>query len=429
MRWYVLCSSSGKSCTSRTASRGTIHSASDSCRRPYCSRANASANTASGADTEPAWANAAPFFSCRKTSKITLPPSPAARSRGGNPVSPAGPLLAAAGAARRRVLSGEPVGSPAPPPGRLTSSRGFGQHDRAHPRLLLEHPPTQFESLLRLRTVPRDDAFQLVPVRLAVLPHPVVVLAQLRIRNRQAELPDLRHVAVEELLPRLLVALRLDPPDVHRVVLGGDRIAVELHQRSPPARQRLLHQLALPFGAVHQGEDHVAPVQDVERLLPADLLHDPRVRRVRALEQRLLGDDRGRVDEPGDHADVAPRLRRVVEDVMELRLAGDQVGEASLARLAEVLDDAVDQLRVPDLVLHLRGQRELALQRRRAEDPLALGQDAHQLRVAVHLDELDELRAVVVRHPVARLDLAAGLDVLEELLLVHAADLNERSLG
>ena len=93
-----------------------------------------------------------------------------------------------------------------------------------------------------------------------------------------------------------------------------------------------------------------------------------------------------------------------------------EVGEALRARLAEVLDDAVDQLRVADLVLHLRRQRELALQRRRAEDPLALGQHAHQLRVAVHLDELDELRAVLVRHPVAGLDLAAGLHVLEEFL-------------
>ena len=100
------------------------------------------------------------------------------------------------------------------------------------------------------------------------------------------------------------------------------------------------------------------------------------------LSSAFWRDDRGRVDEPGDHADVAPRLRRVVEDVVELRLAGDQVVEALLARLAEVLDDAVDQLRVADLVLHLRRQRELALQRRRAQDPLALGQDAHQLRVA-----------------------------------------------
>jgi hypothetical protein len=96
-----------------------------------------------------------------------------------------------------------------------------------------------------------------------------------------------------------------------------------------------------------------------------------------------------------------------VEDVVKLRLAGDQVVETPLARLTEVLDDAVDELRVPDLVLHLRGQGELSLQGRCAQDPLALGQHAHQLGVAVHLDELDELRAVVVGHPIAGFDLAA----------------------
>ena len=57
-----------------------------------------------------------------------------------------------------------------------------------------------------------------------------------------------------------------------------------------------------------------------------------------------------------------------------------------------------------DLVLDLRGQRELSLQRRRAQDPVALGEHAHQLRVRVHLDELRQPRAVLVRHPVARLD-------------------------
>ena len=111
---------------------------------------------------------------------------------------------------------------------------------------------------------------------------------------------------------------------------------------------------------------------------------------------------------------------------MELRLARDQVLEALLPRLAEVLDDAVDELRVPDLVLHLRGQRELPLERRRAEDPLALRQDAHQLRVAVHLDELDELRAVVVGHPVGGLDLAAGLHVLEEFSFAARSITNDR---
>ena len=37
----------------------------------------------------------------------------------------------------------------------------------------------------------------------------------------------------------------------------------------------------------------------------------------------------------------------------------------------------------------------------------------------MHLDELDQARAIVVGHPVADLDLASRLHVLEELLLVH----------
>jgi len=61
-----------------------------------------------------------------------------------------------------------------------------------------------------------------------------------------------------------------------------------------------------------------------------------------------------------------------VEDVVELRLACDQVLEAGLTRLAEVLDDPVDELAVADLVLDLGGERELPLERRRAQDPLAL---------------------------------------------------------
>jgi len=115
-----------------------------------------------------------------------------------------------------------------------------------------------------------------------------------------------------------------------------------------------------------------------------------------------------------------------MEDVVELALARDQVVETCLARFAEVLDHAVDELCVPDLVLHLGGEGELPLQARRAQDPLALGQDAHQLRVAVHLDELAQPRAVLVGHPVGRLDLAAVLHVLEEfvLALLHAAPPN-----
>ena len=36
----------------------------------------------------------------------------------------------------------------------------------------------------------------------------------------------------------------------------------------------------------------------------------------------------------------------------------------------------------------------------------------------MHLDELDQLRAVVVGHPVARLDLPAGLDIIDKFLFL-----------
>jgi hypothetical protein len=52
---------------------------------------------------------------------------------------------------------------------------------------------------------------------------------------------------------------------------------------------------------------------------------------------------------------------------------------------------------------------------RRAHDPFALGQDAHQLAVGVHLDEPEHGDPVLVGHPVGRLDLAAGGHVLLEM--------------
>src|SRR5687768_13958785 len=65
-------------------------------------------------------------------SAVTWPPSPSARSGGGNPVSPAGPLLAVADAPHRRIPSGEPAGSPEPPPGEVTSSCRGELSLRAH---------------------------------------------------------------------------------------------------------------------------------------------------------------------------------------------------------------------------------------------------------------------------------------------------------
>src|SRR5690606_10124305 len=169
----------------------------------------------------------------------------------------------------------------------------------------------------------------------------------------------------------------------------------------------------------------VLTVLEVERLLPADPAHGAGIGGVAALEQRRLADDRGGVDQPGDNADIPPGAGRVVEHVVELALAGDEVGEDLLARLPQVLHQPVEQLGMPRLVLDLRGHGELALERRRAQDPVALRQRAHDLGVGVHLDEADQPLAVLVGHPVARLDLATrlnrSLEFLDPLLFGHAA--------
>jgi hypothetical protein len=70
---------------------------------------------------------------------------------------------------------------------------------------------------------------------------------------------------------------------------------------------------------------------------------------------------------------------------------------------------------VADLVLDLGRQGELSTERRRPHEPLAFGQDAHQLAVGVHLDEAEDRFPVLVGHPVGRLDLAAADDVLFEM--------------
>src|SRR2546430_7290278 len=93
-----------------------------------------------------------------------------------------------------------------------------------------------------IRRPPRSTLFPYTTLFRSVLPHSVVVLPQPGIGDRKAQLPDLRDVPVQELLARLLVSLGLDPPDVHRIVLLVDRVAVELHQRSPPTVERFLHE-------------------------------------------------------------------------------------------------------------------------------------------------------------------------------------------
>ena len=104
---------------------------------------------------------------------------------------------------RARVLR---TAGPCAPAGRPPRSRRLREHRLAHPRGLLARAR---------RNSSRSAVFGPCPVTTArsssqsgsvYSQTPVVVLAQLRVGHRQAELPDLRHVAVEELLARLLVA-------------------------------------------------------------------------------------------------------------------------------------------------------------------------------------------------------------------------------
>src|SRR5262249_11342717 len=144
-------------------------------------------------------------------------------------------------ARRRRRAS--PCGRP--PKSDDSPGGSCGEDGFAHPLLLVEEATAKRESLLGLRAVASDDVLELGPVGLGVLPDAVVAPAQLRVGNGEAELADLRAVPLEELLARLLVPLRLDPPQVHRILVGGDRVPVELHQRAPPAVERLLYELEL----------------------------------------------------------------------------------------------------------------------------------------------------------------------------------------
>ena len=77
------------------------------------------------------------------------------------------------------------------------------------------------------------------------------------------------------------------------------------------------------------------------------------------------------------------------------------------------------------LVLDLGQQDRLAAQAGRPGDPIAFGQHAHHFAVGVLADLADQVLAVLVRHPVARLDLLFIVDpflesFLEVLHVAHA---------
>ena len=65
---------------------------------------------------------------------------------------------------------------------------------------------------------------------------------------------------------------------------------------------------------------------------------------------------------------------------------------------------------MPALILHLRQQRRLAPQGRRARDPVALRQHADDFGMRVLADLADQRAAIGLRHPVVRLDALLGID-------------------
>ena len=208
----------------------------------------------------------------------------------------------------------------------------------------------------------------------------------------------------------------------------------EHHQRRPPeAVQRVLrHRLLLGRAGAELHHDVVA-LALVEALLLADADHGAGVGTVGAALQRHLVHDRRAVDQPADGTHVGPGQRRVVEDARILGLAAVELLQQLVAGHAQGLGGAVEVEAVAGLVLHLGEQDRLALQGRRAGDPVALGQLADDLGMRVLRDLPDQGLAIGLGHPLLGLDLDVGVDpVLEGPLLrrhlVEGLDLIEAGL-
>src|SRR5918999_2325742 len=334
-----------------------------------------------------------------------------ARSRSGALIEP---TTCHGSPSRRRESTSQMCTGPTPSGG-LGAVRDPGEH-LADPGVVVPHGLPIQEPGLGHRAVALDHLPELVPAGIAPQPlAPLVVVAKLGVRDADPEVPQLGDVRGEELLTEVLVRPGLDPPVQEDVLLGLGRLAEEVHDRPPPSVHGVLEHVPLLRCSADELQGQLLAVTEVERFLRADPAHGPDVGHVRAVEEGLLRDQGRAVDQPPDHRHVAPRLRRVVEDVVELRTAVDQVVEHLLPALAQVLGHPVQDLSVARLVLDLGREGELPAERRGPGDPLPFGQAAHHLRVGVHLDELEERLAILVGHPVPRLDLLAGVDAGFEL--------------
>ena len=207
---------------------------------------------------------------------------------------------------------------------------------------------------------------------------------------------------------------------------GGPNIISDGHHQRLSASCAIAFCSGVPAAELHHD---VEALPLVEALFLADADHRARIRAERAAAQRNLVHDRRAVDQPADRADVGPGQRRIVEDARILGLAGMQVGDQLVARHAERLGRAVEIEPVARFVLDLGHQDRLALQGRRARDPVALGQHADDLRVRMLRNLPDQRLAIGLGHPVLGLDLDVGVDSRLEraLLRRHLLDANGAS--
>ncbi len=140
--------------------------------------------------------------------------------------------------------------------------------------------------------------------------------------------------------------------------------------------------------------------------------------------QRHLVHDRSTVDKPADRADIGPGQRRVVEDRRIFRLPRKQLLGELVARHAERFGGAIEIEPVARLVLHLGEQDRLAVERRRAGDPVAFGKLSDDFRMGVLRNLPDQRLAIALGHPFLGLDLDIGIDPLLEgaFLRVHLVE-------
>ena len=130
--------------------------------------------------------------------------------------------------------------------------------------MLLIRGATQAQAPRGRRSVAADDGLERLPVGLRVDPAAGgLVLTERRVGHGEAERPDAGHVLVEELLAQLFVGFGLEAPHQKGVIGRRIRGPEEVHDRLPPAVERLLEHGALRPRAGGQLECDILAVLEV----------------------------------------------------------------------------------------------------------------------------------------------------------------------